>query len=100
MTKKDYELIAKVIKQSHDNISTLANGMLPKAKVEAQLAGVAFVALAMAAHLACDNPRFEAKRFFAACGFVEQPDGTLRSLEEVSKEAAANARAVRKGGKL
>lgn len=100
MTKKDYELIARALKQSYDNASTLVvvekNTKKPKSEAPL-LRGIAFTVLTMTAHLERTNARFDRARFLAACGFIEREPDVLVPLEEVSKEAAKNARAFRRG---
>lgn len=94
MTKKDYELIAKAMKQSYSNAQSLT--MPKKTKEDMKLlSGIAFTVYSLTAHLENANHKFDRKKFLAACGFVEQEHG-LAWLEDVSKEAAEAARAARK----
>jgi hypothetical protein len=53
MTRKDFELIARVMVASHD------------------LANWAAIARKFARALAAENPRFDSARFLAACGLPE-----------------------------
>lgn len=58
MTRKDYELIAKVLKDLNDDFN---NG-------GADEVSLALVAEELATALALDNPRFNRARFVSACG--------------------------------
>lgn len=64
MTKQDYELIAKAIKQT---IQTVAATAVP-ATAPLQLRAVAFTAISIATNLATKNARFDTNRFLEACG--------------------------------
>lgn len=54
MTRKDYELIAKAVKQAGERTTGIA--------------GVVQVAAELANALQTDNPRFDRERFIKACG--------------------------------
>ena len=54
MTRKDYELIAKVFKNAQE--------------LTTERAGVGVTAYLLANELAQDNPRFDRARFLSACG--------------------------------
>lgn len=98
MTKKDYELIAKALKQAYDNASTLivVEKNTSKKSHDLRLRGIAFTVLTLTIHLERENDRFDRKRFLQACGFVEREPDVLVPLDEVSAEAAATARAYRR----
>lgn len=70
MSRKDYELIAAAIHRSR-----MAKEVDQRAKMAklnaAAVEGVRLVAIDLAASLAADNPRFDRRRFLAACGFAE-----------------------------
>lgn len=58
MTKKDYEAIARVIARN----TRIADGDASR------LSAVALIADGIADAMAADNPRFDRRRFVAACG--------------------------------
>lgn len=58
MTKKDYELIARALKSTHQTVNV-------PTRVAQQWANDV---CAIADALAQDNPRFDRERFLAACG--------------------------------
>jgi len=67
MTKKDYELIAKAIREARvfwNKEHDLGTTWVPKAHTDSVLGTVTVVLTHM---LADDNPRFDRKRFFDAC---------------------------------
>ena len=66
MTKKDYELIANVIRYTKNHY--LIN--IPhKGKKEVINATLEVLADELAERLQIDNPRFDFERFMTACGF-------------------------------
>lgn len=67
MTRKDYELIAKAINDTHDRIR--ANPALPDGEMVSQLRGVRRTAAHIANALSKTKPRFDAQRFLTACGY-------------------------------
>lgn len=58
MTRKDYEMVAKAIKRQVDR------GILDPNECDI----LEDLALELAGEFAADNPRFDTKRFLAACG--------------------------------
>lgn len=60
VSKKDFEAIAKVIKQERDTA-------IEHDQHGARM-GISAVAFGVAAHFAQENPRFDRDRFLAACG--------------------------------
>lgn len=66
MTKKDYELIAKAIRDTQARINA---GSIAKNSLLDQLRGVRRTAAHLSDALAVENPRFDAGRFLAACGY-------------------------------
>jgi len=73
MTKKDYELIASVIKGRMDNaIESYHFGYSDK-DIQHATNTLADLADFMAYELSQDNPRFDRQRFLQACGIkIEQ----------------------------
>lgn len=65
MTRKDYELIAKAIRDTQERIK---NDATNEDRTE-QLRGVRRTAAHIAQALAADNGRFDAGRFLTACGY-------------------------------
>jgi len=64
VTKKDYIAIAAALHRSRMAKSLERNATKRAAAVD----GVRLVAIDLSATLAADNPRFDRKRFLAACG--------------------------------
>jgi len=58
MTRKDYILIAKAMKESRETEKKRNEPVVDSA------------AHTLASYLACDNPRFDRQRFLRACGAV------------------------------
>lgn len=65
MTRKDYELIAKALKQEIDHYNGLTEYSVNRK------AGAIAAACMVASHLAGDNPRFNHKMFLKAAGVTE-----------------------------
>jgi hypothetical protein len=55
MTKKNYEMIAKILKENIDNNSTCATTL-------------AVMAYELAIYFKMDNPKFDSMKFATACG--------------------------------
>lgn len=74
MTKKDYELIASVIKKEYERATTLSeyhkkvNEPVSSSKWRGQADGAHQVALNLGFALAQDNNRFDKDKFYKACG--------------------------------
>lgn len=68
MTKKDYELIAQVIRDRFENSQLLDRLNFTVKEVEATEATITDLAYYMSSRLAQDNPNFDRKRFLEACG--------------------------------
>ena len=74
MTKKDYELIASIITKEYDRAQHLAgyhkdvDEWTAHRRWTGHAEGVHQVALNLAFELSKENPRFDEKRFFEACG--------------------------------
>ena len=70
MTKKDYELIAGVIKRAREREDeNRQDGMLTMDEYVNRLGAIARLTGAMTVVLETDNPRFNAETFTKACGF-------------------------------
>lgn len=65
MTRKDYVMIARVVKDQLDQVMTIEND---QARVEARIT-LYDLADSLCGELKADNPRFETSRFMTACGF-------------------------------
>ena len=75
MTRKDYELIAKAIRDTQDRINASDTGW--GADTKSLLAGVRKTAAHLADALGSANPRFDATRFLKACGYGATPASML-----------------------
>ena len=64
MTRKDFELIAKVLKEARD--SSMYH--VPNGSESPFIHGINNAAYVLANALATTNPRFDRARFLAACG--------------------------------
>jgi hypothetical protein len=64
VSKKDFELIARVLRDERARYAQYRT----TERFEAQIAAVDGVARAMAEDLAHTNPRFDRERFLATCG--------------------------------
>ncbi len=74
MTKKDYEMLARVIRPQVDNARTIrliegSNGVEGNLVSSAMSKVISTLAYNMVQHLKADNARFDHKRFYEACGF-------------------------------
>ena len=70
MTKKDYVLIARVIKDANDGMK---NGIITEP--------VDFIASHLCEILEADNPRFNREQFLSACGLaVSVPEAIKKVL--------------------
>lgn len=63
MTKKDYEMLAKIMRDAVD-------GAAVQPKLFSAQEFARWVAEMMATKMALDNPRFSRKRFLTACGVL------------------------------
>lgn len=69
MTRKDFELIARVLKDSRPAAKELNDDNVKEAaRQHAKNAQVDFVSIAFAVELAKQNPRFDKDKFYTACG--------------------------------
>jgi hypothetical protein len=69
MTRKDYEFIAKTIRDTQERIRATAETATPDWKAMEQLRGVRRVAAHFTDALREENPSFDAQRFLTACGY-------------------------------
>lgn len=74
MTKKDYELLARVIRPQVDNARTIrliegSNGVEGNLVSTAMAKVIETVAYNLTQHLVADNSRFDHVRFYEAAGF-------------------------------
>lgn len=73
MTRKDYQMLAQVIRPQVDNARTIRliekSGGGDNTVSDAMAKVVSTIAYNLVQHLAADNSRFDHKRFYEACGF-------------------------------
>lgn len=65
MSRRHYDLVAACVKQQR----TECGRIFGESNREAARQGIRMVAEAFALEASLDNPRFDRKRFMAACGF-------------------------------
>jgi hypothetical protein len=107
MTRKDYVLLAKAIRDTQERIKSQfeerrradeLNLVDPRIPLTAQLRGVRRAAAHICDALAADNPRFDPTQFLKACGYgatsmnPRDPALDLRPLPDEATRRALNAR--------